>query len=91
MDADKGGSLDLVELKVALMPVLDAASRAETEAQALKAWPDECRAKAAQTDEAVDKAELELGQLETSAGPPDVQLGALIIKRNLKIRDLVSK
>ena len=97
MDADKGGSLDLAELKVALKSVLDAASRAETEAQALKAWSDECRAKAAQTDEAArtteaaEKAEVELGQLETSAGPPDVQLGALIIKRNLKIGDLVSK
>ena len=66
MDADKGGSLDLAELKVALKSVLDAASRAETEALAHKAWSDECRAKAAQTDEAVDKAELELGQLETS-------------------------
>ena len=97
MDADKGGSLDLAELKVALKSVLDAASRAETEALAHKAWSDECRAKAAQTDEAArateaaEKAELELGQLETSAGPPDVQLGALIIKRNLKIGDLVSK
>ena len=97
MDEDGGGSLDLGELKPALKYLLDAAQGAEDEAARLRAVALELRDKAAQTEaaalatEAAEREEAELERLKHELGPPDVQLGNLILKRNMKIGDVLTK
>jgi len=97
MDDDKGGSLDLSELRPALKFLLEAAHGAEAEAVALLELATELRAKAAQTEEAArateiaEKEEADRAQMKGENGPPDVQLGQLIMKRNLKIGDVITK
>jgi len=97
MDEDKGGSLDLSELKPALKFLLESAHGAEAEAVALQELAAQLKEKALQTEEAAratelaEKEEQELERIKGGDGPPDVQLGALIMKRNLKIGDVVTK
>ena len=97
MDEDGGGSLDLAELKPALKFLLDAAQGAEDDAARFRQQAAELREKAAQTEaaaqvtEAAESEEAELEKLKNTLGPPDVQLGNLIIKRNLKIGDIITK
>lgn len=98
MDEDKGGSLDLAELKPALKFLLDSAYDAEAEAEALRRRAEECRAKAAQIEEAAkateaaEKAEASVVELKSAiTGPPAVQLGKIITSRNLKVSDIIIK
>ena len=97
-DDDLGGSLDTEELKAAMKRLHKAAGAADAEAAMLRGKGDECRAFAAQVQEALDtttQADMEEEKLEklkiensTAVGP---QLGNLIAKRNLKIGDLTTK
>ena len=97
MDEDGGGSLDLGELKPALKFLLDAAQGAEDEAARLRAAALELRDKATQTEAAAqatlcaEREEAELYRLKHELGPPDVQLGNIILKRNMKIGDVLTK
>jgi Ca2+-binding EF-hand superfamily protein len=100
VDEDRGGTLEVKELKGALRTLSKAAGAADAEAAALRAKAQSCRALAEQMQQAseataaTEKEEKELAQMKLDhgmGGKVDIQLGAIITKRNLKIGDLVSK
>ena len=90
-DEDKGGSLDLGELKAALTKVQEAARAFRDLPDPNKDRVDLLNRRASEAEEAAsacaaaDRAEEELEQLKASLlGRADVQLGALLYRRKVK-------
>ena len=96
VDTDGGGSLDLPEFKPALKALRDAAFDADAEAASLRIEAAALRERAEVTDAcaaataAVEAAEAQ--QAELLSNPTiERRLGAAVVRRNMKIGDLVNK
>jgi len=96
MDADGGGSLDFAELKTALKSLQDASAQAEVEGASWHARAEQLKGKADTIKEvaaatiASEEADARLNALRNQTAV-DAMLGAMILKRNLKIGDVIAK
>jgi len=96
MDADGGGSLELSELKPALKKLQDRSAKADQDAANLKASAASLRERAAgviKLAETTEEVEAEEKRLSSAVADMrvDAKIGALILKRNLKVGELVKK
>ena len=96
LDEDGGGSLSLAELKPALKKLKEESAAAADAEKGVKAKAVAMRAKAAATKEVaeatavMEKEEARLHELENST-TVRAKLGAAIVKKNLKIAEVMTK
>ena len=95
LDGDSSGSLDLVELKNALKSLQDAEVQAASDAAHLRERAEAVQKKADAVKEVaeatllVEDADKRLVALRSTAAI-DAKIGEIILKRNLKIGDLIT-